>query len=122
MVSPAITFQKGLTAAFLDPPYADVTGRDMDVYRHDSGDVAHAVRAWAIEAGTRRDMRICLAGYEGEHAMPEDWECVEWAAQGGYSNQRKDGENHNRFRERLWFSPACIKPEKSRGLFDGASE
>lgn len=118
-MSPAVTFQKGLTAVFLDPPYADTAERDMDVYRKDSGDVAHAVKAWAIEMGKRSDMRICLAGYQGEHSMPDDWECFEWAAQGGYSNQRKDGENHNRFRERLWFSPACLKPDQERGLFDG---
>lgn len=29
---------------------------------------------------------------------------------GGYGSQRKDGTNQNRHRERIWFSPGCLKP------------
>ena len=96
-----------LTGVFLDPPYlsADTAG---DLYRTDSVDVAHAVREWAIANGGNKMMRIALCGYEGEHAMPADWECVAWKAQGGMGNQRADKSNGNAGRERIWFSPHCL--------------
>jgi hypothetical protein len=53
--------------------------------------------------------RIALCGYEGEHEMPDDWETVTWKATGGYGSQRKDGSNLNAERERIWFSPYCLK-------------
>jgi hypothetical protein len=51
-----------------------------------------------------------LCGYDGEHLMPESWECIAWKANGGYANRKKNtrGENNSR-RERIWFSPACVK-------------
>lgn len=112
ITSPTATFLAGPCAVFLDPPYADTAGRDPDLYREESATVAHDVREWAIEAGQNPLMRIALCGYEGEHVMPEDWECVAWTAQGGYGNQRKAGENINRKRERIWFSPHCLRPEE----------
>jgi len=54
-------------------------------------------------------MRIALCGYEGEHLMPASWECVPWKAHGGYS--RSESGKANRARERIWFSPHCLKPE-----------
>jgi len=48
--------------------------------------------------------------------MPSDWECVEWKANGGYGNQRKTQDNENAKRERIWFSPHCLKPSPT--LFD----
>lgn len=46
--------------------------------------------------------------------MPDDWECVLWKAQGGYST---DGTNSAR--ERIWFSPACLKVERAQfDIFD----
>ncbi len=47
--------------------------------------------------------------------MP-DWECVPWKAKGGYGSQRKDGSNDNAHRERLWFSPHCLKPNRHDDL------
>jgi site-specific DNA-adenine methylase len=76
------------------------------------------VRAWAIAHGERKDMRICLAGYEGEHDMPPTWEVVAWKAKGGYGNQRAEGDNENAGRERLWFSPACLRPGVDTGQLD----
>ncbi len=75
------------------------------------------VRAWAIEAGRRDNMRIALCGLEGEHEMPPEWRCVPWKARGGYGGQRTDGKNLNRHRERIWFSPACLDAEQQRSLF-----
>jgi hypothetical protein len=69
------------------------------------------------EMGERPDMRIALCGYEGEHDMPATWECVAWRAKGGYANAG-DGSNLNRHRERVWFSPACLRPGVDTGQID----
>jgi DNA adenine methylase len=111
MCGPSITFKHGLTAVFLDPPYADTAGRCEGVYAEDSVSVAHSVREWAIENGSNPKLRIALCGYDGEHAMPGNWECVPWKAKGGYASQG-DGSNKNAGRERVWFSPHCLKIEK----------
>ncbi len=87
----------------------------MGLYREDSGSVAADARAWAIEHGNDPLYRICLAGYDGEHPMPEDLEKVAWTANGGYGNQ---GDNQNRHREVLWFSPHCLKPSRQASIFD----
>lgn len=108
--TPAVTYRHGLTAVFLDPPY--------DGYEHVYGaakadePLSAKVRAWALENGARDDMRIALCGYDGEHDALEaaGWEVVSWKAKGGYANQRLDGENANKHRERIWFSPACLRP------------
>jgi hypothetical protein len=60
-------------------------------------------------------MRIALCGYEGEHEMPDSWECFKWKAQGGYGSRAADGKNANAGRERIWFSPSC---NREVGLFD----
>jgi hypothetical protein len=108
---PSPTVHNGLTAVFLDPPYSSEAGRAMGFYRKDDGGVAHAVREWAIERGGDQRMRIALCGYSGEHDMPAGWECLEWKAVGGYGNQG-DG-NENAERERVWFSPHCLKSTRS---------
>lgn len=121
VTGPSVTHRHGMTGVFLDPPYADTADRTANLYATDTLDVAHEVRRWAIEEGSNPLMRICLAGYEGEHDMPEDWTVVEWKAQGGFGNQSDtdDGGRANAHKERLWFSPACIKVEKAqRSLFD----
>ena len=95
-------------AILLDPPYADTANRESDLYRVDCQSVAHQVRAWAIANGDNPQYRIALCGYDGEHAMPGSWECVEWKAGQGYGSQGRDG-YANANRERIWFSPACVK-------------
>jgi hypothetical protein len=118
---PSVTHRHGITAVFLDPPYADTAERTEGLYAIDDLSVAHDVRAWATEQASNPLMRICLAGYDGEHAMPDDWEVVEWKAQGGFGSQNddKDGIGRtNSARERLWFSPHCLKPHRDRSLFD----
>lgn len=91
-----------------NPPYADTAGRDPSIYRQDSTSVAHKVRDWALAHGDDPKLRIALCGYEGEHQMPPDWECVPWKARGGYASQAKKS-NGNCKRERIWFSPHCLK-------------
>lgn len=123
--SESTTTRHGVTGVFLDPPYLHEvdgeTSRDGDIYSHESADVAHAVREWAIENGKRPDMRIALCGYEGEHAMPDDWETVAWKAHGGYAFRSADPDTRgkaNSKRERIWFSPAC---KREPSLFDRES-
>jgi len=113
---PSPTVSQGLTAVFLDPPYADTAKRDPKLYRIDSESVAHDVREWAIEHGDDPRMRIALCGYEGEHTMPRDWDCVPWKASAGYANQKRcrGGHSVNSHRERIWFSPHCLNPEQPR--------
>lgn len=114
---PTPTVKQGLTAVFLDPPYAGETGR-ADVYGHteDMG-VAHAVRAWCLKRGGDKQIRVALAGYDGEHNELEQhgWSVWEWKARGGFGSQSKSG-NDNCKRERIWFSPHCLMP-KERLLF-----
>jgi hypothetical protein len=107
---PSVTFKHGITGVFLDPPYADTADRNETLYASDSLDVAHAVREWAINNGENPLLRIALCGYEGEHAMPESWDCVAWKAHGGYGSQGTGRGRDNAGRERIWFSPHCLKP------------
>jgi hypothetical protein len=102
-----VTFKHGLTGVFLDPPYG-VADRADCYGDHEDYEVSAKVREWAIEQGRNPLMRIALCGYEGEHGMPDDWECVEWKAAGGFGSQRRDGSNENGARERIWFSPHCL--------------
>ena len=109
---PTPTVVRGLTAVFLDPPYADTANRDNNLYAKDSLSVAHDVCKWAIAHGNDPDLRIALCGYEGEHVMPESWDCVPWKSQGGYSSYSTIHDNLNARRERIWFSPHCLNSTK----------
>jgi len=81
---PSVTFKHGLTAVFLDPPYADTAGRASDLYREDCEAVAHRVREWALANGDNPLMRIALCGYNGEHEMPDAWAEFSWSAGDGF--------------------------------------
>lgn len=97
-----------------DPPYlADF--RDPSLYGTESADVAHDVREWAIANGRNKKLRIALCGYEGEHEMPADWQCVAWKAAGGYAAAA--GNTENSAKERIWFSPHCARAEDQADLF-----
>lgn len=109
------TTKHGLTGVFLDPPYADSAGRTSDLYSVDDAAISGAVREWAIEHGDNPLLRIALCGYEGEHAMPDDWEMVAWKATGGYGSRNSRG-LLNAHRERIWFNKSCLRPDRSRQL------
>jgi DNA adenine methylase len=113
---PSPTFKHGITGVFLDPPYADTADREEALYSADSLTVAHEVREWAIANGDNPLLRIALCGYGGEHEMPESWECIAWKACGGYGSQSDGQGRENASRERIWFSPHCLKPPT---LFEG---
>ncbi len=104
---PTPTFGQGLTGVFLDPPYSHDL-RNATLYTCET-DCSTAVREWAIANGDNPLMRIALCGYDGEHEMPDSWDVVEWKAGGGYEGQGK-ARSGNRHKERIWFSPACLKP------------
>lgn len=106
IMTPAVTWQNGLTGVLLDPPYAH-EDRESGLYIADGKTTAAAVRAWALANGGNPLMRIALCGYEGDHEMP-GWTLHRWKAHGGYGNQRDDGSNGNAARETIWFSPHCL--------------
>jgi DNA adenine methylase len=100
---------------FLDPPYSKAI-RDPACYNIDT-DPSAAVGAWCREHQDDPTMRICLAGYEGEHDMP-GWDVVEYKNNASYSTAKscKSGEGNakNRHLERLWFSPSCCAVNQSK--------
>ena len=113
--SPAVLFGRGdPCAVFLDPPY-DLSQRNKDCYSTDVAGLSASVREWAIKWGEDPRCRIALCGYDNEHTMPNNWECVKWKTHGGYANtgDSKTRGKDNRHRERIWFSPHCLQP----GLF-----
>jgi hypothetical protein len=109
ILGPSPTVHNGLTGVFLDPPYAVSAGRDSDIYAVDDGRVSGQVAKWAIENGDNPLLRIALCGYEGEHQMPDTWECVHWKTLGGYASQGNGRGRENSARERIWFSPHCLR-------------
>lgn len=117
IVKPSVTYKttgkNGVTGVFLDPPYPPDDRAKL--YRHDEDDTWHNTWEWALENGHRENMRICVAGYIPddmcEEAMSLGWRIHQWKAHGGFGNQ-SEGENKNRSRERLAFSPHCIEVDK----------
>jgi len=113
----------GITGVFLDPPYSEGKAG----YGVGTTTVTHDVREWAIANGGHNRMRIALCGYEGEHAMPPDWQCVAWKANGGYGSHSGGEGRVNSGRERIWFSPECHRvmrhSTKSQGnLFEAVAD
>jgi len=111
---PTPTSHNGMTGMFLDPPYAH-DDRCTDVYAEgeDDANLFHEVVDYCLENGSNPLLRICLCGYDGpwtQRLEAKGWETVAWKASGGYSGQSKSG-NDNPNRERLWFSPACLKSD-----------
>lgn len=108
VLGPAATTCIGVTGVVLDPPYGHGAGRTRYLYNSDSLEISAEVREWALAHGSDPKLRIVLCGYEGEHQMPPEWQCVAWQANGGYGNRNGGAANVNRTRERLWFSPHCF--------------
>lgn len=98
---------------FLDPPYDE----GNENYAVSAKGIAGKVREWALANGDNPKLRIVLAGYEGEHEMPETWKVYAYSATGAYVGNGDKGHT-NRHRERLWFSPHCLSVNEARSLFD----
>lgn len=105
VTGPSVTFRHGLTAVFLDPPYAQ-EGRS-DVYVYESR-IFDEVRQWAIDNGDNPLLRIALCGYD--FTMPDGWRLVRWKAHGGYGSQGEGQGRANAHREIVAFSPHCLNP------------
>ena len=124
VLSDSVTWRHGTTAILLDPEYPD----GADVYAHSdkaTGEehIWHRAARWAVEHGKDERLRIALCGYAGTWTPPDGWEEIAWKAKGSYGGQRKKGApNDNAARERIWFSPGCLKPGETtagqRSLLD----
>lgn len=111
VLRPCVTIKHGLTAVFLDPPYA--TENDVAYSAGENSEtIAHEVRAWALENGGNPLFRIALCGYQGEHEMP-GWICDSWKGRKGYQNTKTDRTHL----ERIWFSPHCLAAERQADMF-----
>jgi DNA adenine methylase len=111
----SVTIKHGTTGVFLDPPYL---GERNQKYSIETERVGVDVVAWAIDNGDNPLLRIALCGYEGTYDMPTTWEKIEWKAAGGYGSQSDDGLGRdNCAKERIWFSPHCIK-KSQLSIFD----
>lgn len=95
----------------LDPPYTAAAGCQAGLYgERDQGTAARA-RQWALAHGDDPTLRIVLCGLEGEHAMPSSWREIAWVRKGGYASVNPA--NVNRYRERIWLSPACLPVDET---------
>lgn len=109
IMSPGTMTRNGTAAVLLDPPYS-LTGA---VYANDSSTVSGDVREWCRANGGDPHLRIALCGHAGEgHEALEalGWTVATWDKTGGY--QGADD------RERIWFSPACLRPEEQTAQID----
>ena len=133
----------GITGSLIDPPYAKnvkrcvqwrnhlqgngpepedqkSTNRASKLYSGDDNQdidrLVAEVNIWCQRWGQNDSVRIALCGYEGEHdnLVEMEWSFESWKAQGGYGNRNE--KNQNKYRERIWFSPACLNES---GLFSG---
>ncbi len=117
-VTDSLTTRHGTTGLFFDPPYGDEVEQTR-VYATDSGTVSDDVRAWCIENGNDRRLRIALCGYEGEGhdaLLDYGWTAHAWKTSGGYGGGRGGQGDANRHKERIYFSPGCIAEDM--GLLD----
>jgi DNA adenine methylase len=120
----------GMTAVFLDPPYRHTIdgeeNRAKHIYANDKHQDVDAlcdeVQGWCLKWGGNKEIRVALCGLEGEYPMLDEagWDKVAWKSRGGYGNRTNRGKE-NAARERIWFSPFCIKPAKDHDLFGFAA-
>jgi DNA adenine methylase len=106
VLTPSVTTGHGLAAVFLDPPY---TAGNMDYSAGGMGlGLADEVRAWCLENGSRRDLRVAICGHGSEHSAleSEGWTRYEWKQRPGRGVT--DDALERAESETVWFSPACI--------------
>ena len=120
--STSVTTRLGLTGLFLDPPYPTKLGdgsasRNGKLYASDQAgekspeQLRDEVLAYCLARGGDPLMRLAVCGYDTDgyaELEKQGWTCVAWKAQGGYGNRSARGKA-NAGRERIWFSPWCLK-------------
>lgn len=94
--------QKHRCGIFLDPPYAHSTGRDKTLYRIEM-ESTDGVAEFCRRHGKKKNVRIVLAGLDGEYDLP-GWRVIPWSASHCFGRDEKSGKRHL---ERLWISPHC---------------
>lgn len=109
ILGPSVTWRHGITAVFLDPPYAD--GEHTITYAG-GGNVWERVTHWCEENGDHPQLRIALCGYEGTWTAPADWQAVKWRTPGGYGSQGNGHGRENAKREIVWFNRSCVGAEQ----------
>lgn len=106
------------TGIFFDPPYSESECSEK-LYRTKTGNISKKVRRWAVEHGDDPKMRIVLAGYrdEHDHKIPATWRRHFYSAGKCYGRSHLvgsgTGNDANRHKETLWFSPFCIDQRPS---------
>ena len=118
VVKDSVTTRHGLTAVFLDPPYAKGA---MDYSAGGMGlGIAEDVRAWCAANSDNKVLRIVLCGHAGEHdaLLDKGWHTRKWTARKGYA--LTDEAIENSASETLWCSPQCVRPERVLDLFSEA--
>jgi len=95
-------------------PYFGGKSRVAGVVWERFGNVANYVEQWCIENGENPRFRIALCGYEGTHDKLEllGWEVYKWKSSTCFqttSSYKTSRNSVNRGRERIWFSPHCLK-------------
>jgi DNA adenine methylase len=106
----SVTDRHGLTAVFLDPPYAE-GAMEYSAGGNADASITNDVRAWCLENGNNPQLRIAFCGYE-PLSMPKGWAALRWTAPKGYQNTENA---ENRKREIIWFSPHCLTPRLVEG-------
>jgi hypothetical protein len=123
VLSDAVTWRHGLTGVFLDPPYPGDAGSTSGIYTNAKAERATFNDAfrYCVENGDNKSLRIALCYYEGTVAPAYGhdadlsaalrslgWDVVAWKSGGGYGGQGGTG-NANAARERIAFSPHCLR-------------
>ena len=111
VVGPSPTIKIGITGVFLDPPYTADANRVDGLYEQDCLSVGHDVAAWCKANEYNPMLRIALCGYAGEYDLP-GWTCLEWKARGGFGSQGNGQGRENANKERIWFSPHCLRTDE----------
>jgi len=106
--TPSVAQRHGLTGVFLDPPYSMENREQQDVYSINSNDgsMTAEIMSFCMANQDDPDMRIALCGLEGEYNLP-GWQVMPWTGNSGMAKEKKG--NVNRYMERIWFSPHCLK-------------
>jgi len=117
VLSDSVTVRHGLTAVFLDPPYAK---GDMDYGSGGMGlGIDANVMAWCIENGNNLKLRIVLCGHAGDHdeLLTRGWSVRKWRAKKGYALSKEA--KQNTASETLWCSPHCVpEMDSQRSVFE----
>lgn len=105
VLSTPVTTRHGVTAVFLDPPYAKGS---MDYAAGGVGtSISADVAAWCVENGSDPKLRIALCGHGDEHDLnAAGWISAGWKVRSSYAKSAEAVKN--RKSETIWFSPHCL--------------